>query len=166
MNRSALGARDSLRLKAGLCLYGNDIDTDTSPVEAGLTWAIQKVRRTGGERARADFRARTGYCANWTNRPRRAARVGLRPKDARRCAQGTPLFASEEGGEPIGEVTSGGFGPTVGPPSPWDMCTSGHGRPGKHGFLARCVANAARNRSTVSLPFTPPISNATSIKGG
>lgn len=60
-----LGARDSLRLEAGLCLYGNDIDIHTSPIEANLVWAIQKVRRTGGARA-GGFPGRNGCWPSWT----------------------------------------------------------------------------------------------------
>ncbi len=109
-----LGARDSLRLEAGLCLYGHDIDTATLPAEAGLTWAIQTVRRTGGARAGgfpgAD--AVLDQIADGTAR----RRVGLRPEGRAPMREGVALFAAESGGEPVGHITSGGFGPTVGGP--------------------------------------------------
>ncbi|MEF2552501.1 glycine cleavage system aminomethyltransferase GcvT [Aurantimonas sp. A2-1-M11] len=106
-----LGARDSLRLEAGLCLYGNDIDTTTTPVEAALEWSMQKVRRTGGEREGgfpgADIILR--QMADGATR----RRVGLSPESRAPVRGGTRLFAEAEGGAPIGTVTSGGFGPTL-----------------------------------------------------
>lgn len=103
-----LGARDSLRLEAGLCLYGHDIDTTTSPVEAALAWSIQKRRREeggfpGAERVLAELR----------DGPRRL-RVGLRPEGRIPAREGAEIRSSE--GAPIGKVTSGGFGPTIGGP--------------------------------------------------
>ena len=106
-----LGARDSLRLEAGLCLYGHDIDTTTSPVEASLTWAIQKVRRTGGDRAGGFPAAERILDELQTGAAR--ARVGLRPEGRAPMREGTPLFAAAEGGDPVGHVTSGAFGPTI-----------------------------------------------------
>ena len=104
-----LGARDSLRLEAGLCLYGHDIDTTTSPVEAGLTWAIQKARRTGGARA-GGFPGAGRILRELAEGPARQ-RVGLRPEGRAPMREGTALFTS--GGEGVGSVTSGGFGPSV-----------------------------------------------------
>lgn len=109
-----LGARDSLRLEAGLCLYGNDIDTSTDPVEAGLGWAIQKVRRTGGERE-GGFPGADRILRQLQDGPARR-RVGLSPEGRAPMRDGTPLFASAEGGEPVGVITSGAFGPSVGAP--------------------------------------------------
>jgi aminomethyltransferase len=109
-----LGARDSLRLEAGLCLYGHDIDTTTSPVEASLTWAIQKVRRTGGGRA-GGFPGAARILDELRNGAPRA-RVGLRPEGRAPMREGTALFAAAEGGDPVGHVTSGAFGPTIGAP--------------------------------------------------
>ncbi|MCG6903321.1 MAG: glycine cleavage system aminomethyltransferase GcvT [Rhodobacter sp.] len=106
-----LGARDSLRLEAGLCLYGNDIDTTTSPVEAALEWAVQKVRRTGGDRAGGFPGADRILQEFETGATRR--RVGLLPDGRAPMRAGTPLFASAEGGEAIGAVTSGAFGPSI-----------------------------------------------------
>jgi aminomethyltransferase len=109
-----LGARDSLRLEAGLCLYGHDISEDTSPVEAGLNWAIQKVRRTGGARAGGFVGASKILPQLEGGAPRR--RVGLRPEGRAPMREGIELFAAAEGGEAIGQITSGGFGPTLGAP--------------------------------------------------
>ncbi len=106
-----LGARDSLRLEAGMCLYGHDIDEATSPVEANLTWAIQKARRTGGARA-GGFPGAGRILGEFTDgAPRR--RVGLRPEGRAPMREGTVIFAGAEGGEPIGTITSGGFGPSI-----------------------------------------------------
>jgi aminomethyltransferase len=106
-----LGARDSLRLEAGMCLYGHDIDEATSPVEANLTWAIQKARRTGGARA-GGFPGAGRILGEFTDgAPRR--RVGLRPEGRAPMREGTVIFAGPEGGEPIGTISSGGFGPSI-----------------------------------------------------
>lgn len=106
-----LGARDSLRLEAGLCLYGNDIDVSTSPIEAALTWAIQKVRRAGGARE-GGFPGASHILGSLAEGVARK-RVGLLPQGRAPMRAGTPIYANAEGGELIGEVTSGGFGPSV-----------------------------------------------------
>ena len=106
-----LGARDSLRLEAGLCLYGHDIDEETSPVEAGLAWAIQKIRRTGGARA-GGFPGADRILRELTDGTERKRR-GLRPEGRAPMREGVEIYASEEGGAPIGRVTSGGFGPSI-----------------------------------------------------
>ena len=111
---AGLGSRDSLRLEAGLCLHGNDIDETTSPVEAALEWAIPRIRRTGGERA-GGFPGEARILSELDNEPGRR-RVGLRPTGRAPMRQGTPLFADAAGMVSIGVVTSGGFGPTVGGP--------------------------------------------------
>ena len=103
-----LGARDSLRLEAGLCLYGTDIDETTSPVEAALTWSIGKRRRMewnfpGAERVRDEL-------ANGTQR----LRVGIRPEGRQPARGHTPVHAP--GGSQVGEITSGGFGPSLNGP--------------------------------------------------
>ncbi|QFT58740.1 Aminomethyltransferase [Sulfitobacter sp. THAF37] len=109
-----LGARDSLRLEAGLCLYGHDIDTQTTPVEAALTWAIQKVRRPGGDRAGGYPGAKvvTDQMTQGATRKR----VGLQPEGRAPMREGTEIFDAAEGGNRVGQVTSGGFGPSVGTP--------------------------------------------------
>lgn len=109
-----LGARDSLRLEAGLCLYGTDIDTNTTPIEAGLAWAIQKVRRQGGDRA-GGFPGADRILDELSNGTARK-RVGLLPDGKAPIRAPAELFADETGGQPIGFVTSGGFGPTIGAP--------------------------------------------------
>ncbi len=106
-----LGARDSLRLEAGLCLYGNDIDTTTSPIEASLEWAIQKVRRTGGDRE-GGFPGAERILSELTNGTTRR-RVGLKPEGKAPVRDHVKLFADADGKNEIGEVTSGGFGPSV-----------------------------------------------------
>lgn len=106
-----LGARDSLRLEAGMCLYGHDIDTTTSPVEANLSWAIQKARRAGGARE-GGFPGAARILRELAEGPARL-RVGLRPEGRAPMREGTEIYASAEGGAPIGRVTSGGFGPSI-----------------------------------------------------
>ena len=109
-----LGARDSLRLEAGLCLYGHDIDTATTPVEAALEWSIQKSRRNGGARAGGFPGADKILAQLESGAPRR--RVGLRPEGRAPVREGALLFADAASTEPIGAVTSGGFGPSVNAP--------------------------------------------------
>ena len=109
-----LGARDSLRLEAGLCLFGHDIDESTTPTEAGLNWAIQKVRREGGERA-GGFPGAETILAQMQGGPTRK-RVGLRPEGRAPMREGVELYADATGGAAVGRITSGGFGPSVGGP--------------------------------------------------
>ena len=109
-----LAARDTLRLEAGLCLYGADIDAGTTPVMAGLTWAIQPARRYGGERV-GEFPG-APIILDELERGPAVHRVGLAPEGRVPVRAGTPLFAEEAGEEPIGHVTSGGFGPSLGRP--------------------------------------------------
>jgi len=106
---AGLGARDTLRLEAGLCLYGHDIDTRTTPVEAGLTWSIQKVRRAGGERA-GGYPGAAVIDAQLASGPARK-RVGLIGLDRTPVREGAPLVAAD--GRSVGRVTSGTVGPTV-----------------------------------------------------
>ncbi len=106
-----LGARDSLRLEAGMCLYGHDIDTTTSPVEGNVTWAIQKARRAGGARE-GGFPGAARILKELAEGPSRR-RVGLRPEGRAPMREGTEVFAGTEGGAAIGTITSGGFGPSI-----------------------------------------------------
>jgi aminomethyltransferase len=109
-----LGARDSLRLEAGLCLYGHDIDTTTTPVEGALEWSLQKSRRTGGAR-RGGFPGAEQILAQLEKgAPRR--RVGLKPEGRAPVREGAALFADATSSEQIGAVTSGGFGPSLNAP--------------------------------------------------
>ncbi len=121
-----LGARDSLRLEAGLCLYGHDIDITTSPVEAGLTWAIQKARRAGGNRA-GGFPGDDRILLELADGPDRV-RVGLRPEGRAPMREGTPLFAPDA--MPLGEVTSGGFGPSLNAPIAMGYVAAAFANPG------------------------------------
>lgn len=109
-----LGARDSLRLEAGLCLYGHDLDTSTTPVEGALEWSIQKSRRNGGVRAGGFLGANVILAQFEQGAPRR--RVGLRAEGRAPVREGTALFADAASSEPIGTVTSGGFGPSLNAP--------------------------------------------------
>lgn len=109
-----LGARDSLRLEAGLCLYGHDIDTRTTPVEAALEWSVQKSRRTGGARA-GGFPGAEKILAHFDQGASRR-RVGLRTEGRAPVREGALLFADATAGEPVGKVTSGGFGPSLNAP--------------------------------------------------
>jgi aminomethyltransferase len=109
-----LGARDSLRLEAGLCLYGHDIDTTTTPVEGALEWSIQKSRRTGGARAGGFLGAEKILGQFEHGAPRR--RVGLKPEGRAPVREGVLLFADAASSQPVGAVTSGGFGPSINAP--------------------------------------------------
>lgn len=109
-----LGARDSLRLEAGLCLYGNDIDAQTNPVEANLTWSIQKLRRPGGARAGGYPGAAAIEQAMQGGVDR--GRVGLAPQGRAPMRDGTQLYDAETGGRLVGQITSGSFGPSLGSP--------------------------------------------------
>ena len=107
-----LGARDSLRLEAGLCLYGHDIDTTTTPLEASLAWALSKSRRADGARPGGYPGAEVIFEQFVTGVARR--RVGLKPTGRAPVREGTVLV--DASGRTVGQVTSGGFGPSVGGP--------------------------------------------------
>jgi len=107
-----LGARDSLRLEAGLCLYGHDMNTETTPIEASLLWAISKVRRADGARAGGFPGAETVFAQQQGTVKRK--RVGLLPQERTPVREGAEIV--NEAGETIGTVCSGGFGPTLGGP--------------------------------------------------
>ena len=109
-----LGARDSLRLEAGLCLYGHDIDTTTTPVEAALEWSVQKSRRHGGARA-GGFPGAAKILAQFDGGASRR-RVGLKAEGRAPVREGALLFADSASSEPVGKVTSGGFGPSLNAP--------------------------------------------------
>ncbi len=123
-----LGARDSLRLEAGLCLYGHDVDATTTPVEAALEWSIQKSRRHGGVRA-GGFPGADKILSQLANgAPRR--RVGLKPQGRAPVREGAPLFADVVSSEQIGAVTSGGFGPSINAPVAMGYLPSSQAAPG------------------------------------
>ena len=108
---AGLGARDTLRLEAGLCLYGHDINTRSTPVEAALTWAIQKVRRPGG--ARAGGYPGAAIIEQQLAEGPGVKRVGLLGSERVPVREGAVVFAGAEGGSPIGRVTSGTLAPGV-----------------------------------------------------
>jgi aminomethyltransferase len=111
---AGLGARDSLRTEAGLCLYGADLDANTTPVEAALEWAIPRVRRNSGERAGGFPGADT--VLEQLSRGAARRRVGLRPSDRTPIRGGTPLYSDGTAVQSIGTVTSGGFSPSLSGP--------------------------------------------------
>src|ERR1700724_1519303 len=123
-----LGARDSLRLEAGLCLYGHDIDTTTTPVRGAREWSNQKSRRHGGARAGGFPGADVILPQLEQGAPRR--RVGLRPEGRAPVREGAPLSADSASSEQIGAVTSGGFGPSVNAPLALGYPPSPHAAPG------------------------------------
>jgi len=117
-----LGARYTLRLEAGLCLYGHDIDTTTTPIEADLGWAIGKRRRAeGGFPGDAVIQAQIRDGA-----PRK--RVGFRPDGRAPVREGAEL--TDTAGAPVGTVTSGGFGPSVSAPIAMGYVGAGHAAAG------------------------------------
>ncbi|SCW58566.1 aminomethyltransferase [Rhizobium mongolense subsp. loessense] len=147
-----LGARDSLRLEAGLCLYGNDIDTTTTPVEAALEWAMQKARRTGGARA-GDFPGAARILAELDNGATRR-RVGLKPEGKAPVRGHSKLYADAEGKTEIGEVTSGGFGPSVEGPIAMGYVPVSHASVGTQIYAE--VRGKYLPATVAALPFITP----------
>jgi aminomethyltransferase len=146
-----LGARDSLRLEAGLCLYGHDIDTATTPVEADLTWSIQKSRRSGGARPGGFPGADTILGQIDRGAPRK--RVGLKPEGRAPVRDGSPLFADNSSTQRIGAVTSGGFGPTVNAPVAMGYVPASHAEIGSTVFAE--VRGQRLPLAVAALPFAP-----------
>lgn len=141
-----LGARDSLRLEAGLCLYGHDIDEGTSPVEAGLAWSIGKRRRAeGGFPGAARIQEELAKEAQ-------RARVGIRPEGRAVAREGAQIRAAD-GGATIGAVTSGGFGPTAGGPVAMGYVERRFAEPGTPIVLV--VRGKELPARVVPLPFVP-----------
>ena len=116
-----LGARDSLRLEAGLCLYDHDMNSDTSPVEASLLWAISKARRIDGARAGGFPGAERIFAQQHDGIQRK--RVGLLPQERTPVREGAVIVDEQD--RPIGEVSSGGFGPSLGGPLAMGYVDSG-----------------------------------------
>jgi aminomethyltransferase len=146
-----LGARDSLRLEAGLCLYGHDIDTTTTPVEGALEWSIQKSRRHGGVRAGGFPGADKILSQLEQGAPRR--RVGLRPDGRAPIREGAPLFPDAASSEPIGAVTSGGFGPSLNAPVAMGYLPSAHAASG--GLVFAQLRGQRLPMRVAATPFVP-----------
>ncbi|MBU6457784.1 MAG: glycine cleavage system aminomethyltransferase GcvT [Bradyrhizobium sp.] len=146
-----LGARDSLRLEAGLCLYGHDIDATTTPVEGALEWSIQKSRRTGGARAGGFAGADRILPQLETGASRR--RVGLRPEGRAPVREGSSLFADAVSSEAIGTVTSGGFGPSLNAPVAMGYLPSSHAATGSVVFAE--VRGQRLPTRVAAMPFIP-----------
>jgi aminomethyltransferase len=151
VNFVGLGARDSLRLEAGLCLYGADLNTETTPVEAALDWAIPKVRRRGGDRT-GGFPGAARILDQLERCPARR-RVGLRSKDRTPVRGGALLFANDFKPESIGEVTSGGFGPSFGAPIAMGYVPAALAAPGS--MLFADVRDRRVPVEVMPLPFVP-----------
>lgn len=139
-----LGARDSLRLEAGLCLYGHDIDTTTSPIEGQLQWSIQKRRREAG-----DFPGAARILKEWSEGPARK-RVGIVPDGKAPAREGTEIMKD---GVVIGRVTSGGFGPSVNGPVAMGYVTREFAAPDT--TVELMVRGKALPARIVALPFVP-----------
>ena len=140
-----LGARDSLRLEAGLCLYGHDIDEETSPVEADLVWSIGKKRRSEG-----GFMGAERIIREIAQGPKRK-RVGIRPEGRAPAREGSVII--NEQGRAIGIVTSGGFGPTVNGPVAMGYVESAYAGVGTRVNLV--VRDKPMPALVAALPFTP-----------
>jgi aminomethyltransferase len=139
-----LGARDSLRLEAGLCLYGHDLDATTSPIEADLAWTIQKRRREA-----KDFPGAARIGAELANGPKRK-RVGIRPNDRAPAREGVEIQA---GGKRVGIVTSGGFSPVLNAPISIGYVDTEFAELGSG--IDLIIRGQARPATIVPLPFVP-----------
>ena len=139
-----LGARDSLRLEAGLCLYGHELDAETTPIEAGLAWTIAKRRRQDGGFPGADV-----ILDQLARGPARR-RIGLRPEGRVLAREGTEVMAEET---VVGRVTSGGFGASV--EGPVAMASVDAGRAEVGGELGLMVRGTNQPARVVALPFVP-----------
>ena len=139
------GARETLRLEAGLCLYGQDIDETTSPVEAGLAWSIGKRRRE-----EAGFAGATRVLAELRDGPARL-RVGIRPEGRAAAHAGAAIHSKD--GAAVGTVTSGAFGPTIGGPIAMGYVPRTLAEPGTALVLA--IHGEEFAASVVPLPFVP-----------
>jgi aminomethyltransferase len=142
---AGLGARDSLRLEAGLCLYGHELTPDITPVEAGLAWTIARRRR--GE---ANFPGAEVILRQLADGPERRL-VGIRPDGRAPAREGTEI--DDPAGRPIGAVTSGGFGPTVGGPVALGYVPAGHAALGS--ALQLAIRSKPHPATVVALPFVP-----------
>ncbi len=146
---AGLGARDSLRLEAGLCLYGHDLDEYTTPVEARLLWALSKIRRADGERGGGYVGAEVimAQIADGVNRKR----VGLKPQGKMPVRDGSPIIDEQD--REVGVVTSGGYGPSVQGPVAMGYVESGCASVGTRLFAR--VRTKKVPLEVVRLPFVP-----------
>jgi aminomethyltransferase len=147
---AGLGARDTLRLEAGLCLYGHDINEHTTPVEAGLTWAIQKVRRPGGTRA-GHYPGADKIAAQLASGVQ-SKRVGLLGLERIPVREGAPLVDAH--GHKLGHVTSGTLAPTVNQPIAMAYLAANHAI-ANHEVYAEVRGKRQPMRVT-AMPFVPP----------
>jgi len=155
-----LGARNSLRLEAGLCLYGNDIDTTTTPVEGSLTWAIQKVRREGGAREGgfpgagkilSQLAVAADLAGHVDQQVLTRRRVGLVALERIPVREGCELQSFE--GQPIGQITSGLLGPTADRPIAMGYVATAFSEPGTR--VQAIVRGKAVPMEVSTLPFVP-----------
>ncbi|MBN9553474.1 MAG: glycine cleavage system aminomethyltransferase GcvT [Alphaproteobacteria bacterium] len=140
-----LGARDSLRLEAGLCLYGHDMDESTDPVEANLVWSLGKRRKEARDYPGAD--RISGHLADGAGKKR----VGLRPEGRAPAREGTEI--ADKTGRVIGRVTSGGFGPSLNAPLAMGYVESAFAANGTK--LDLLVRGKALGAEVVAMPFVP-----------
>ena len=145
MAPAGLGARDSLRLEAALCLYGHELTPDTTPVEAGLGWTIGKRRRAAG-----DFPGAAVILRQLKDGPQRRL-VGIRPDGRAPARDGTAI--ADSAGQRVGEVTSGGFGPTIGGPIALGYVGARHAVRGTP--LQLSIRGKPHPAKVVELPFVP-----------
>jgi glycine cleavage system T protein (aminomethyltransferase) len=146
-----LGARDSLRLEAGLCLYGTDLDKTMTPVEGALEWAMQKSRRRGGAAAGGFPGDKIILDQLEAGADRR--RVGLKPEGRAPVRGGTLLYAGEATEDVVGTVSSGGFGPSVGHPVSMGVVATNLSEPGTELFAE--VRGKRMPVAVAKLPFIP-----------
>jgi glycine cleavage system T protein (aminomethyltransferase) len=146
-----LGARDSLRLEAGLCLYDQDIDATTTPVEAALEWTIARSRRPGGGRSGGFPGADVVLAQLCDGAPRR--RVGLSPEGRAPVRTGAAIFRDDLAAQAIGQVTSGGFGPSVNRPVAMGYLPADLAAPGTRVFAD--VRGQRLSMRVAMLPFVP-----------
>jgi aminomethyltransferase len=144
-----LGARDSLRLEAGLCLYGADLDEATTPIEADLSWAIPKARRRGGARA-GGFPGEATILGELEHGPKRL-RAGVRPQGRAPVRAGAAVFVAASDSTPIGRVSSGGFSPSLDAPISIGYLPSALAKPGTQVWLE--LRGQKAPAEVVALPF-------------
>lgn len=144
-----LGARDSLRLEAGLCLYGHELSTDIDPVQAGLLWSISKSRREGGARA-GGFPGAQVILERITDKPA-LCRVGLTVDGKRPVRDGQVVM--DESGREVGKICSACYGASVGGPIAMAYIERGLGRPGTKLLVA--VRDKQLPVTVTTMPFTP-----------